>query len=154
MLQTYYYPPTGVLVGFFLMWMLCIGLCIGVQICLGVAAYSDAKSKMNTNAVMWGVLVGVLGVIPGIIYLCLRNNPTLPTVSCQKCGLPYAVTLPSCPRCGLQNAYAGSAYHPDAPKQAKRAKTLLIVAICLFAAAILTIIIGVCALVASAAPLV
>lgn len=126
-----------------LLWLLSMGMSVGTSVCLGLAAYHDAKSKMNSNAVMWGVLVGVFGFIPGIIYLCVRNNPTLPPVYCRNCGLAYPVNSPGCPRCGLQNPYAASAYNPDAPVQAKRAKTLLIVGICLFAGSILTEVIGI-----------
>ena len=41
------------------------------QIFLGLAVYHDAKSKGNSSAGMWGVLTGVFGWIPAIIYLCV-----------------------------------------------------------------------------------
>ena len=44
------------------------------QIFLGLAVYHDAKSKGNSSSGMWGVLTGVFGWIPAIIYLCVRNK--------------------------------------------------------------------------------
>ena len=34
------------------------------SVLFGCAVYNDAKSKWNDNATMWGVLVGILGLIP------------------------------------------------------------------------------------------
>ena len=42
------------------------------SVLFGCAVYNDAKSKWNDNATMWGVLVGILGLIPGI-------HPRIPT---------------------------------------------------------------------------
>ena len=56
------------------------------SVLFGCAVYNDAKSKWNDNATMWGVLVGILGLIPGIIYLCVRNEPLKRIYVCHNCG--------------------------------------------------------------------
>ena len=43
--------------------------------------------KWNDNATMWGVLVGILGLIPGIIYLCVRNEPLKRIYVCHNLSL-------------------------------------------------------------------
>jgi ribosomal protein L37E len=101
---------------------------IAARILFGVAAYNDARSKLNQNALMWGLLIGFLGLIPGIIYLCVRNNPTNEFVHCMRCGAGYHVAYTNCPRCGEPNSFHIQYLNPFAEQQRHRAKVLCIVA--------------------------
>ena len=74
---------------------------VAAQVLLGLATYNDAKARGNNDPVMWGLLVGFLGWIPGIVYLCLRNNNanrlmTLPAV--WVCTPGGGAVLPAVPR--------------------------------------------------------
>lgn len=111
---------------------------LGVSILLAFAAYYDARSKDNKDALMWAMLIGFLGLIPGIIYLCIRNSGQN-YVICPNCGLSHSWRAPICPRCGTPNqtpAYA----NPFAAQQAHRAKILLIIAIVLMVIFVLALI--------------
>ena len=65
-----------------------------------LAVYNDAKSKMSLNAVMWAMLVGILGWIPGIVYLCVRNKPLERIYACYSCGWGNPLSARQCRRCG------------------------------------------------------
>ena len=67
------------------------------QIFLGLAVYHDAKSKGNSSAGMWGVLTGVFGWIPAIIYLCVRSSASQRIIQCTTCGFAIPVSAPGCP---------------------------------------------------------
>ena len=41
---------------------------VAAQVLLGLATYNDAKARGNNDPVMWGLLVGFLGWIPGIRF--------------------------------------------------------------------------------------
>lgn len=69
------------------------------QVFMGLAVYHDARAHGNTNATMWGLLSGLLGWIPAIIYLATRNNVT-PVLSCSQCGMQGVHPGFTCPRCG------------------------------------------------------
>ena len=78
---------------------------IAAQVLFACAAYQDAKSMNNKDATMWAVLIGLLGLIPGIIYLCIRkNNNSAPSVQqiCIGCRAPIAPGTNVCPYCGAQ----------------------------------------------------
>ena len=108
-----------------------IGLvAIAERVLIGLAAYNDACAKGNPDAVMWGLLIGFFGLIPGIIYLCIRNSGRQYTM-CGNCGLRHFAMDSNCPRCGTPNVppYA----NPYVLQQAHRAKVLLIVAVFLIA---------------------
>ena len=70
------------------------------SVLFGCAVYNDAKSKWNDNATMWGVLVGILGLIPGIIYLCVRNEPLKRIYVCHNCGWGNPLSARQCGHCG------------------------------------------------------
>ncbi len=113
------------------------------RVLLGVAAYNDARSKSNQDAVMWGLLIGFLGLIPGIIYLCIRNKAHVYTV-CTNCGFGHPVTDANCPKCGAPNQLAAQYANPFAAAQAHRAKILFIIAMILLAfILIVAIVIGI-----------
>lgn len=103
------------LMGFIVVIILVSLLGIAAQVLLGLATYNDAKARGNSDPAMWGLLVGILGWIPGIVYLCVRNHranrlmaclPTvwirppgggalLSAVPCTK-SVQRAVSKPSC----------------------------------------------------------
>ncbi len=78
---------------------------LAAQVLFGVAAYHDARSLADPNAPMWGLLIGFLGLLPGVIYLCLRAVPRRP-VCCTKCGCWHSALDPACPKCGEPNPQA------------------------------------------------
>lgn len=105
----------------FLLW-------IAMRVLFAVAAYNDAKSKDSPDAVMWGLLIGFLGLIPGIIYLCIRNTQQR-KVCCPKCGMWHGALDAVCPRCGEPNNGAKMPGNPYLLVYAERAKKLLIAAV-------------------------
>ena len=76
---------------------------VAAQVLLGLATYNAAKARGNNDPVMWGLLVGFLGWIPGIVYLCLRNNNANRLMTCPQCGFVHRVAEPFCPQCRVQN---------------------------------------------------
>lgn len=80
--------------------ILLFAMLISVRVLFAAAAYNDAKSKLNQNAMMWGLLIGFIGLIPGIIYLCVRNNSESKFILCRKCGFTYLRSSMNCPKCG------------------------------------------------------
>lgn len=111
------------------------------QIFLGLTIYYDAKSKGNCNAGMWGGLTGVFGLIPAIIYLCVRNSASQRIIQCATCGFAILENASGCPNCNHPNPFAQQFYGPFVELSKKRAKDFLIAAICCFAVLILLIII-------------
>lgn len=137
--------PTSVLVsaGVSIVFLILIFslLFLAARILLGLAAYSDARSKGNADALMWGLLIGFLGLIPGVIYLCIRNSAYSSTV-CLKCGFSFPAGAPSCPRCGEPNPYFARYSNPAAEHQARQAKTLFIVGLILMGVGILAVVVA------------
>ena len=113
---------------------------------LGLAAYNDARAKCNRNATMWGLLVGLLGLVfpgnlvAGIVYLCVRNSGQNRPVYCMNCRFPYAAQLPNCPQCGAPNPFGLPPYDVNAPLYAKRAKRDLIIGLVALGVFVLAII--------------
>lgn len=131
----------GAVVGWSLL-LACI-ICLGwlaARILFAMAAYNDAMAKNNSDAMMWGLLIGFLGLIPGIIYLCIRNSQQR-TVCCQKCGYWHSPYQPVCPQCGEPNPTAVPAQNPYQQIYADRARKELIAAIICFAAMIVVSIV-------------
>lgn len=120
---------------------------IAAQVLLACAAYQDAKSLNNKDAAMWAVLIGLLGGIPGIVYLCIRKNAGSSAVPlqqiCVSCRAPLAPGTNVCPYCGApqppMNPYLLAGYR--SPEECAvchaHAKKLLIAGIVCFALAIL-----------------
>ena len=106
------------------------------SVLVGCAVYNDAKSKWNDNATMWGVLVGILGLIPGIIYLCVRNEPLKRIYVCHNCGWGNPLSARQCGHCGA------GLYYPteETLQRQKKAKTLLIWGIVMWVVMILAFI--------------
>lgn len=118
--------------------------CIVVgQVLLGLATYNDAKARRNDSPAMWGLLVGFLGLIPGIIYLCLRNEGSRRMIPCVKCGWYIQMNMPGCPRCGAPNPYAAPMDSPELIALKSKAKKQLIAAIIVLVSGILLMFIGV-----------
>jgi ribosomal protein L37E len=109
---------------------------IAVRVLFAMAAYNDALSKMNQNALMWGLLIGFVGLIPGIIYLCVRNNSASKFILCRRCGFTYFRGYMNCPKCGEPNLN-GQDLNPLSEQQRKRAEKLCIAAGVLIALEIL-----------------
>lgn len=118
-------------------------LCIAVQILLAFAVYNDAQAKGNTEPVMWAVLTGIFGLIPGIIYLCVRNTNRNRLIICQNCGFTHRISDFNCPQCGIANPFSQPFNTPLSAIQQKRANKLLIAAIIVFAVSVIICIISI-----------
>jgi len=70
---------------------------LGAWVLAAVAVYNDAKAGWDGSAVMWGLLVGFLGLIPLIIYLAMRSGRR--SRRCPQCGMFSNVAYPYCPYC-------------------------------------------------------
>lgn len=143
-LARYSYSYTGEAVGAAIA-IIIIGILIGItallsHIFLGLAVYNDARSKGNSNSGMWGVLSGIFGWIPAIIYLCIRNNAAQRIIQCTTCGFTIPANAPGCPNCNHANPFAQQFYGPFVDQFRKKAKGFLIAFICCYAAVILLVI--------------
>ncbi len=120
-----------------------LGLCgIAMRVLFALAVYNDAVAKENHEATMWALLVGFLGLIPGIIYLCVRSSPQR-KVCCPRCGLWHNAYETVCPRCGTPNpAPAIPQQNPYLLQNEQKAKKLLIGGIICFVVLILVAVFG------------
>ena len=100
---------------------------LAVRVLLAMAAYHDAQAKGSPEALMWALLIGFLGLIPGIIYLCVRNS-VRPMVCCPGCGLWRRPEEAFCPRCGRPSGIAQQQANPYSAVLEERAKKELIAA--------------------------
>lgn len=123
----------------YLMTILCL-IGIAERVLFALAAYNDARAKSNPDAIMWGLLVGFLGLIPGIIYLCIRNSAKGYTV-CTACGCAHVATDSNCPKCGSPNPVSSQFLNPLAAQQAHQAKVLFTIAFVLVGVGILAAIV-------------
>lgn len=108
------------------------------HILFGLAAYHDALARENPDALLWGLAVGFLGFVPGIVYLCVRSSARR-LVRCSSCGYLHDAFDFCCPKCGERNPSAAQE-NPEAQFLAARAKKELIGGIILFAAGIFFLI--------------
>ena len=117
-------------------YLLTLAVDITAYVMLALAVYNDAKSKWNANAAMWAVLVGILGLIPGIVYLCVRNEPLKKIYACHNCGWGNPLSARQCGHCGA------GLYYPteETVQRQKKAKTLLIWGIVMYGVMILAFI--------------
>jgi hypothetical protein len=92
------------------------------------AAYHDARSKENQDALLWALLIGFLGLIPGIIYLCVRNSGRK-YIRCPNCGCMHYAWEPHCPQCGLKAEPGFMPSDPYAGIYAEKAKREMIAGI-------------------------
>lgn len=112
-----------------------LGLMILAQrVLFALAAYHDAQAQENPDAAVWGIVVGLFGLIPGIVYLCVRNSGRRLT-RCAHCGYPHDASDYCCPKCGEKNPDAGAA-NPFAAQLRVRAKKELIAGAVVLAAAV------------------
>jgi len=74
--------------------------------------YKDAEGNYNQNPLMWALLSGFLGLIPTIIYFCVRTKNSY-RFACPHCRNPLQVPTPVCPFC--RNAIDSSAIPPENP---------------------------------------
>lgn len=116
-------------------------LFLAERILFGMAAYHDALSKDSGDATMWGLLIGFFGLIPGVIYLCVRNSQQR-KICCMKCGFWHSVFDPVCPRCGEPNQTAAQAV-PYRQHYAAKAQKLLIAALICLGVGIVVSIVGI-----------
>ena len=121
---------------FIIGYLLTLAVSITGSVMVGLAVYNDAKSKMSLNAVMWAMLVGILGWIPGIVYLCVRNKPLERIYACYSCGWGNPLSAQQCGHCGA------GLYYPteETLQRQKKAKTLLIWGIVMWVVMILAFI--------------
>ena len=106
------------------------------RVLFAVAAYNDACAKSNRDAVMWGLLIGFLGLIPGIIYICVRNSGH-EFVNCPACGFVHSTRDSNCPKCAAPNPICDQNANPLAAQQQHRAKILFTVALVFLGVAVL-----------------
>lgn len=113
---------------FIIGYLLTLAVSITGSVMVGLAVYNDAKSKMSLNAVMWAMLVGSLGWIPGIVYLCVRNKPLERIYACYSCGWGNPLSARQCRRCGA------GLYYPteETARLQKKAKAFLIIGLVLW----------------------
>ncbi|MBW7572892.1 glycyl radical enzyme family protein [Caproiciproducens faecalis] len=113
---------------------------LAVRVLFGLAAYHDASSKSNPDATMWGLLVGFLGIIPGIIYLCIRNSSGN-YLLCPNCGFKHYLYDAACPRCGAPTQAPAQNINPLAAQQARRARLFLTIGIVLIGITVLAAVV-------------
>ncbi len=128
-------------IGFAILMFVLALICIAGRVLLAFAAYNDARAKSNPDAVMWGILIGFFGLIPGIIYLCVRNSGRN-FIVCQNCGFSHYFGDMNCPKCGAPNQ-TPQYVNPFAAQQAHKAKVQLTVALVLLGIGVVAAIIGI-----------
>lgn len=130
--------------GLFVAWILAavfvfLLFLLAVHILLGLAAYHDAQAKGNRDALLWGLLIGFLGLVPGIVYLCVRNSAR-PLVCCPGCGLWHRPEEAFCPRCGRPADAAPPQANPYAAVLEQKARRELVAAAVCFGVGIVLLI--------------
>lgn len=78
------------------------------RVLFALDAYHDAQAQGNPDAAVWAIIVGLFGLIPGIVYLCVRSSGRSLT-RCAHCGYPHDVSDYCCPKCGEKNPDASAA---------------------------------------------
>jgi low affinity Fe/Cu permease len=111
---------------------------IAQRVLFALAAYHDAQAQGNPNSLLWGLAVGLFGLIPGIIYLCVRGTGSR-MARCVNCGYQHDVTDFYCPKCGQKNTDQMQA-NPYGPLLAARAKKELYAGLAVIAAGLLMVI--------------
>lgn len=76
---------------------------VASSVFFGLLIYYDAKRYNNNYAAMWGVLCGLFGWIPLIIYLSLINSQKRDL--CITCGNYSSTSLNICPYCMRNKPY-------------------------------------------------
>lgn len=113
-------------------------LYLAEHILFALAAYHDAQAQGNPDAIAWGLAIGFLGLIPGVIYLCIRSSGRR-VVRCTNCGYPHDISDFCCPKCGEKNPAVPQA-NPYEQELESKAKKEMIGGIAVIAAGILAVI--------------
>ena len=132
----------NVFVGFWILISVDVLLSFGLQIMLALAVFYDAKARGNSEPLMWALLVGLLGLVPGVIYLCMRDSAKNRMIVCPQCHAVHAIGLPNCPQCGVYNPYCYPFCNPEIPMYAKKAKTFFIIAMILLAVTVIVMFVA------------
>ena len=111
-----------------------LALQLAMMVMLGLAVFYDAKAHAGQQAVFWGILVGFFGLIPGIIYLCMRKKEVRSSIACTRCRQVYNITVPYCPVCGLHNRRSEPFWYPQLPSFRKKATIFFTLWLCLYGA--------------------
>lgn len=94
------------------------------HVLFALAAYHDAQAKGNPDALVWALAIGFLGLIPGIVYLCVRSSGRR-AVRCANCGYPHDASDFCCPKCGERNPAAGCANPYEQELESKARKEMI-----------------------------
>lgn len=116
-------------------------LYLSEHVLFALAAYHDAQAQGNPDALIWSLAIGFLGLIPGIVYLCIRGSGRR-MVRCSNCGYPHDASDFCCPKCGEKNPAAAQA-NPYEQALGARAKKEMIGGIAVIAAGVLAVILAV-----------
>ncbi len=119
-------------------------ICLVADVFLALAVYNDAKAKANNEPILWAILVGIFGLIPGIIYLCIRNSEFNKRIFCPHCGFAHPISLKNCPQCGIYNNYSEPFDNYLTAEYKKKAKVFLIISLILIGVCFIFAIIMVC----------
>lgn len=122
--------PVTAIAGMGILILFAVLLLILAHVFLGLAVYHDAKSWNSESAVMWGLLCGLFGLVPAIIYLVIRGDAK-GTIKCPQCHSKVPYGLPNCPFCQLPVSMMKMVSPEESQRRAKLAKTFLILA-CIF----------------------
>lgn len=114
---------------------------LAMMVMLGLAVFNDAKAHAGQQAVFWGILVGFFGLIPGIIYLCMRKKEVRSSIACTRCRQVYNITVPYCPVCGLHNRRSEPFWDPRLPSFRKKATVFFTLWLCLYGALFLLLMV-------------
>lgn len=115
-------------------------LLVAQRVLFGLAACHDAQAMGNPDAVTWGLAIGFLGLIPGVIYLCIRGSGRR-LIRCRNCGYPHDAADYCCPKCGEKNPESSGA-DPYAPALQAKARRELIGGIVVVGVGILAMVLS------------
>lgn len=124
---------------------------IAVHVLLGMAAYHDALARGSREAGLWGLLIGFLGLVPGIVYLCVRGSMR-PQVCCPNCGMWHRPEEAFCPGCGRPAGGAPPQANPYAAMLEQKARRELIAGAVCFGVGLVLLVCAVLILVFRFAP--
>lgn len=94
------------------------------HILFALAAYHDAQAMGNPDALVWALAIGFLGLVPRVIYLCVRSSGRR-AVRCANCGYPHDVSDFCCPKCGERNPAAGRTNPYELELESKARKEMI-----------------------------
>lgn len=119
---------TDFFVGFSILGLVASLVSLAASVFLGLAVYYDAKSWNSDSAVMWGLLCGILGFIPAIIYLVIRSS-SKSQIKCPRCRNKLPVGTQICYICQTPIQQMVQPSEAETLLYKKRAKLFLILMI-------------------------